>query len=336
MGKKRQACKPGPQLRAKQKELRKKGLAEARAVRYPSIPLDEIDDPVLNVASRKILAERVPRALRPVTASAYEACRNRLCRFAKGLGVDFLWGDTNAIILTLNAWSESGKGPGTWSSALAQEAWIQKLSMRPRPSSHPAVAALMQATRDEWERHAELIRPAPTFAEFCKVKEWARKYDRIEDHAHFDLYLDLSWAFGMRISEALKVRTSDIYPLDNCIFLNQTKTEASRRMVQVRFLQQDLANCRNVTIRAKNWNRESLGFNSFGKVVSEEFIRGTLLQAQSELDLNFGEDTTGTLSPHCLRHGRAVQLVRSNVPRATIRKFLRMSESTLNRYQIHN
>eukprot|EP00757_Euglenozoa_sp_SAG-D1_P006677 gene6677-16500_t len=52
------------------------------------------------------------------------------------------------------------------------------------------------------------------------------------NHALFDLYLDLSWAFGMRISEALKVRTSDIWPLDNCIFLNQAKAEASRRMVQ--------------------------------------------------------------------------------------------------------
>eukprot|EP00757_Euglenozoa_sp_SAG-D1_P006678 gene6678-biopygen13795 len=56
MGKKRRACKPGPQLRAK-KELRKKGLAEARAVRYPTISLDEIDDPVLNVASRIFLAK---------------------------------------------------------------------------------------------------------------------------------------------------------------------------------------------------------------------------------------------------------------------------------------
>eukprot|EP00757_Euglenozoa_sp_SAG-D1_P020162 gene20162-7218_t len=45
MGKKHQACKPGPQIREKQKDSRKKGLAEARAVRYPVLPLEEIDDP---------------------------------------------------------------------------------------------------------------------------------------------------------------------------------------------------------------------------------------------------------------------------------------------------
>eukprot|EP00757_Euglenozoa_sp_SAG-D1_P018323 gene18323-93_t len=59
---------------------------------------------------------------------------------------------------------------------------------------------------------------------------------------------------------------------------------------------------------AANWGQQSLGTNRFGNEVSENFMRETLMQAQYELNLEFAEDTTGTLSLHCLRHGRASDL----------------------------
>eukprot|EP00757_Euglenozoa_sp_SAG-D1_P018900 gene18900-6262_t len=280
MGKKVKACKPGPQIRSRQKESRKKGLTEARAVKYPSIPLKDFDDTALNEASRRILSERIPRALRPVTASMYEAARDRLGRYAKELNFSYLWGDVNAIIFTMEKWFQSDKGPATWNAALAQEAWIQKLSVIPRPSSHPAVQALMQAAREEWARHAELIRPSVSLEEFHKLKTWARSYEKIQDHTHFELYLDLTWIFGMRISEVLRLKPNDAQPGNNCIFLEETKTEASRRQVQVRFLPKDRVNCMNVSRRAASWGQQSLGINRFGKEVSETFIRETLMQAQ--------------------------------------------------------
>eukprot|EP00757_Euglenozoa_sp_SAG-D1_P024114 gene24114-194_t len=336
MGKRSKAFKPGPQLRAKQSASRKKGLKEARAVAYPGMPRDFLPDPIFSAEALEFLYAFIPRKLRPVTASAYNAARVRLSNFAVKAGHTNLWSSTNAIILTMASWFKQGRGPATWNCALAMEMRLQSLSSIPRPSSHSAVQGVMVTARAEWARHAELTRPAITFGQFKRLRKWARKFDRINDHQHFDLYLNISWVFGLRISEALELKPSDMCPDLGCIFLQQTKTEASRRLVQIRFLKQDYSSCVKITQRARDWPQEKLGLNGLGQRVSEDFIRETLLQAQFELDFQFGEDTTGTLTPHCFRHARAVQLIYADVPRSSIKNFLRMQEDTLNRYQIHN
>eukprot|EP00757_Euglenozoa_sp_SAG-D1_P019623 gene19624-biopygen6202 len=141
--------------------------------------------------------------------------------------------------------------PRNLGSCASVGSWLQRLTQKSRPALRPAVGALLVTTKEKGERLAELLRQSITFAELIRVTEWARKYDRVQDRVHFELYLDFSWVFGMRMSE-------------------------------------------------------------------------------------FAEDTTGTLSPHCFRHARAVQLICADVPRASIRSIMRMTEKTLNRYQIHN
>eukprot|EP00757_Euglenozoa_sp_SAG-D1_P001032 gene1032-250_t len=142
--------------------------------------------------------------------------------------------------------------------------WLQRLTQKSRPALLPAVGALHVAIKEEGERHAELLRQSITFAEYIRVREWARKYDRIQDHVHCELYLDVSGVLGMRSSGVLSLRWEET----ECV--------------------------KNSSVTRYRKPNTGLTFSGY-------------------------KDSTGTTSPHCLRHARAVQRIFADVPTASIR-----------------
>eukprot|EP00757_Euglenozoa_sp_SAG-D1_P020723 gene20723-13_t len=323
----------GRPSRGATREARKKRLTASR--RRQVLQPSDLWDEGYNAKSKEILARRLVGSVKESTFRVYENAHSNVERYAASQGIEDMWKSVDSILLTMELWSAEAKSISQWEQALAAEK-LRELA-EPRPSSDPAVHRLLQALRTEWKRVCEVTRPRIAPDQFQKVQEWIPSQGDIYDKPHMLLLLDLMYTFGLRVNEALELEPRNCRPNEACIYLEGDKVNVTARKIQICFLKDDVERCTAVAKRASSWRKTSLRFNSANQVVSYRFVLSILKRAQKDLKLVLEEGvrTTGSLGTHAFRHARAVDLLRAKFKRLHVKEFLRMTDRTMNGYQIH-